>query len=122
MKKDNIIKIALLLFCAFAFLGFVFYSTLKVKNPTADICNINTEKIIAVNKHKTDGIILSDSHGDHYYIEHGLKQGLNLDSLSAKVLNKTVTLHLPKVLGGFATSEHIAQIAVGDTIIFSELK
>ncbi|WP_299890346.1 hypothetical protein [uncultured Lacinutrix sp.] len=40
----------------------------------------------------------------------------------AKVLNKTVTLHLPKVLGNYDTSEHIAQIAIGYDIIFSEFK
>jgi len=46
--------------------------------------------------------------------------GLNLDSLNAIVLNKTVTLHLPKLLGGLVTSEHIAQLKVGEEIIFTE--
>jgi len=45
-------------------------------------------------------------------------QDLNLDSLKTKVLNKTVTLHLPKLL--FGTAEHIAQMALGDEIIFTE--
>ena len=48
--------------------------------------------------------------------------GLNLDSLNAKVLNKTVTLHLPKMLGGLVTSEHIAQLKVGEEIIFTEFR
>ena len=40
-------------------------------------------------------------------INRRLECGLNLDSLNAKVLNKTVTLHMPKLWLG--TSEHIAQ-------------
>ena len=46
--------------------------------------------------------------------------GLNLDSLNAKVLNKSVTLHLPKLMGGLITSEHIAQLAVVNEVIFTE--
>ncbi len=67
-------------------------------------------------------LYLSDTHGDHYYINKGLEMGLNLDSLNAKVLNKTVTLHLPKLLGSLVTSEHIAQLKVGKEIIFTEFK
>lgn len=48
--------------------------------------------------------------------------GLNLDSLNVKVLNKTVTLRLPKLLGGLVTSEQIAQLKVGKEIIFTEFK
>jgi len=51
-------------------------------------------------------------------INRRLERGLNLDSLNAKVLNKTVTLHVPKLWLG--TSEHIAQLAVSDEIIFTE--
>lgn len=41
---------------------------------------------------------------------HSHEHGLNLDSLEVKVLNKTVTLHLPRILGSKITSEHITQI------------
>ena len=61
-----------------------------------------------------------DNGTDDYYINRGLEHGLNLDSLNAKVLNKTVTLHLPKLM--FGTSKHIAQLAIGDEIIFTEFK
>ena len=61
-----------------------------------------------------------DTNGKSYYINRGLEQGLNLEDLNTKVLNKTVTLHLAKVLGGFAVSEHIAQLSVEDNIIFTE--
>lgn len=54
-----------------------------------------------------------------YYINRGLEQGLLLEDLKTKVLNKTVTLHLAKVLGG-RTSNHIAQTALDDEIIYTE--
>ena len=58
------------------------------------------------------------TNADFYYINRGLEQGLNLDALNAKVLNKTVTLHLPKMIYG--TSNHIAQLVLGEDIIYSE--
>jgi len=56
-----------------------------------------------------------------YYINRGLEQGLILDSLKTKVLNKTVTLHIAKVMGG-KTTPHIAQLAMNDEIIYTEFK
>ncbi len=53
-----------------------------------------------------------------YYFKKGIKHGLNLESLNAKVLNKTVTLHLPKLI--FDRSKSIARLAVEDEIIFTE--
>ncbi len=78
------------------------------------------EEIIKIQEGTSNDIVFSDGDGDHYYINHGLELGLNLEDLNAKVLNKTVTLHLPKLIGGLVTSEHIAQLAVGDDIIYSE--
>ena len=63
-------------------------------------------------------IVFHDNSTNRYYIDCCLKNGLNLDSLNAKVLNKTVTLHLPNLFYG--TSEHIAQLALDDEIIFTE--
>ena len=68
----------------------------------------------------SNDIVFSDTHGDHYYINRGLERGLNLDSLRAKVLNKKVTLHLPKLM--LSTSEHIAQLAIEDAIIYTEFE
>jgi len=93
-----------------------------IYNPRPEDCQVQTENIIKIKEGSTFDIVLSDTHGDHYYINRGLEMGLNLDSLNAKVLNKTVTLHLPKLLGGLATSEHIAQLKVGEDIIFTEFK
>ena len=50
----------------------------------------------------------------------GLEQGLSLEDLESKILNKRVTLHLAKIIAG--TSRHIAQLSVGNEIIYSEFK
>lgn len=66
-------------------------------------------------------ILIQEKENKGYYINRGLKSGLSIDSLNAHVLNKKVTLHLPKLLFGAVTSSHIAQLKVGDKIIYSEL-
>ena len=96
-------------------------SSIIMNTITEDKCNIYTKTIINVAKRASNEIVFSDKQGDHYYINHGLDCGLNLDSIKTKVLNKTVTLHLPKLFGGVIMSEYIAQIAIGDDIIFTEL-
>jgi hypothetical protein len=116
MKKSVVIYIIIGL-CV-GFFGLYGIMSLTIKNPKPEKCVVQTETIIKVSEGYSYDIVLSDDGGDHYYINRGLKHGLNLDSLNAKVLNKTVTLHLPKLWLG--TSEHIAQLAVGDDIIFTE--
>ncbi len=91
-----------------------------IKDPKPEDCVIQTETIINIKEGTSFDIVFSDSHGDHYYINRGLERGLNLDSLNAKVLNKSVNLHLAKVLGGLVISEHITQLSVDDAIIFTE--
>ena len=65
----------------------------------------------------TKDIIFHDEK-NNYYINRGLDLGINLESLNAKVLNKTVSLYVPKML--FYTSKHISQITLGKEIIFTE--
>lgn len=91
-----------------------------IQNPQPEECDVEIETIIKIQEGPSYDIIFSDADGDHYYINRGLERGLNLDSLNAKVLNKTVTLHLPRLF--FGTSEHIAQLAIGDEVIFTEFK
>ena len=79
---------------------------------------LKLKKIVKITERSSYDIVFSDEWGDKYYINRGLEQGLNLDSLNAKVLNKTVTLHLPKLWLG--TSEHIAQLSIDDKIIYTE--
>lgn len=81
---------------------------------------VKTVQVSKITEGSSYDIVFHNTEGDFYYINRGIEQGLNLDSLNAKILNKTVTLHLAKVLGGSVTSEHIAQLAIGDEIIFTE--
>ena len=103
-------------------IAFVFLLTFMaciIQNTKPEDCNIETVKIVKIIEGSSYDIVFKDNGNDSYYINRGLERGLNLDSLNAKVLNKTVTLHLAKVLGGI-TSEHISQLAIGNDIIFTE--
>ena len=95
------------------------FTSCIIQNTKPEDCVIETAKIIKISEGSSYDIVFHDDGTDYYYINRGLERGLNLDSLNAKVLNKTVTLHLVKVLGGI-TSEHISQLAIGDEIIFTE--
>ena len=68
----------------------------------------------------SNDFVFYDDGTDCYYINRGLEEGLNLDSLNAKVLNKSVTLHLLKL--PYGTSEHIAQMRFKNDTIFTEFK
>lgn len=104
----------------FALILFLTVYSCIIQNPKPEECEVVNATITKIVEGSTFDIVFVDSGGDRYYINRGLEQGLNLQDLNASVLNKTVTLHLAKVLGGMATSEHIAQLAVGDNIIFTE--
>ncbi len=65
-------------------------------------------------------IVFKDAGTDFFYINRGMEQGLTIADLKSKVLNKKATLHLPKVMFGMVQSEHIAQLSVGDEVIYSE--
>nr|WP_321221782.1 hypothetical protein [uncultured Psychroserpens sp.] len=101
-----------------AFIISLSFHSCIINNPKPEDCEIITAKIIKITEGSSYDIVFHDAGTDFYYINRGLENGLNLDSLNAKVLNKTVTLHLPKLFYG--TSEHIAQLAIGDDIIFTE--
>jgi hypothetical protein len=112
--KRTISSIILILFL-FAFLVF---KSCVIVNPQPEDCEIVQITIKKITEGPSYDIVFHDNKTDYFYINRGLEQGLNLETLNAKVLNKTVTLHLPKML--FGTSEHIAQMAIGDEIIFTE--
>ena len=99
--------------------SFLVFKTLVIDNPKPENCVIVQTKITNIMIGSSFDIVFYDNGSDFYYINRGLERGLNLDSLNVKVLNKTVTLHLAKILGGI-TSEHISQLTVGDEIIFTE--
>ncbi len=90
-----------------------------IQNPKPEECAVIDVKITKITEGTSYDILFHDDGTDFYYINRGLEQGLNLDSLKTKVLNKTVTLHLAKIAGGI-TSEHISQLALGNDIIYTE--
>lgn len=92
-----------------------------IQNPKPEDCEIIDITVIKITEGGVKDIVFYSNDTDSYYINRGLEEGLNLDSLNAKVLNKTVTLHLAKILGG-VTSFHISQLALGDEIIYTEFK
>ncbi|WP_353779175.1 hypothetical protein [Winogradskyella sp. 3972H.M.0a.05] len=116
-------KRLVLLFCllAFAIVALFAFKSCIIQNPKPEECVVMTIKVTNITEGGVKDIVFHDAGSDFYYINRGLEQGLNLDSLKTKVLNKTVTLHLAKVLGGI-TSEHISQLALGDEIIYTEFR
>ena len=91
-----------------------------IGSPKPEECAIVETTIIKITEGSSNDIVFHNEYGDYFYINRGLKKGLNLEELNTSVLNKTVTLHLARLLAGTVTSEHIAQIAVGDHIIYTE--
>ncbi|TYA70062.1 hypothetical protein [Seonamhaeicola marinus] len=122
MKKTVYYLGGLCLLALLIFIGYQGLMAAVIQDTTAEKCNVETRKIVAISEGSSFDLIFKDAQGDRYYINRGLERGLNLDSLNAKVLNKTVTLHLAKIFGGRITSEHISQLEVDDTIIFTEFK
>lgn len=104
----------------FALLFFLVISSCIISNPKPENCEVVTASIAKIVEGSTYDIVFVTSNNDRYYINRGLEQGLNLDDLNTAVLNKSVTLHLAKIIGGSVTSAHIAQLAVGNNIIFTE--
>ena len=96
------------------------FKSCVICNPTLSECNIVTAKIIELRDGPTFDIQFKSDSGKTYYINRGIESGLILDSLKTKVLNKTVTLHLPIMIYG--PSKHIAQLAVEEQILYTEFK
>ena len=119
MKKSTITAVAVSLTLLLAL--FFLLKSCVIQNTKPEDCEIIEVKITRITGSTSYDIVFHDDGMDFYYINRGLEQGLNLDSLKRKVLNKTVTLHLAKIMGGI-TSEHISQMALGDDIIFTEFK
>lgn len=111
-----------LIFGAIGLLAILIFNSIIIYNPKSKDCVVLNKTITGIKEGSTFDILFKDLQGERYYINRGLEQGLNLDSLNAKVLNKSVTLHLAKILGGMVTTSHISQLAVGDDIIFTEFE
>ena len=118
MKKTTLfssIGISLIIGC------FLLLKSCIIQNPKPEDCEIIEVTITKITEVSSFDIVFHGESTDFYYINRGLERGLNLESLKTKVLNKTVTLHLAKIMGGI-TSEHISQITLDNDIIFSEFE
>lgn len=99
------------------FLFFMVNSCL-IQNPKPENCEIKEITVSRISEGGTLDIIFPESNGNFYYINRSLEQGLTLEGVGQKVLNKKVTLHLANTMMG--TSNHIAQLAVKDEVVFTE--
>ena len=103
------------IFLGIAFVVFLAYSFKPITAVKTGNSIKISGKVVSMKKDASNTIQIrleNDSH--YYYIPHDV----NLAELSSKVLNKTVTLHLPKLWVG--TSEHIAQLEVDHQVLFTE--
>lgn len=92
-----------------------------INNPKPEDCQVIEAKITKIKEGSSYDIVFYSTTKYFYYINRGLERGLNLDTLNKKLLNKTVTLHLAKVLGG-RTTNHISQLTLANDTIFTEFK
>ena len=106
----------------FVFVLLLSFTSCIIQNTKPEDCEVINTTISNITEGTSYDINFRDTSGKSYYINRGLEQGLNLEDLNTKVLNKTVTLHLAKVLGGTSTSNHISQLAIGEEIIFTEFE
>ncbi len=91
-----------------------------VQNPKRENCEVVTIFVDSIYEGGVKDVVFAEPNGDFYYINRGLEQGLILEELRSRLLNKKVTLHLAKVLGGI-TSEHISELALNNEVIYTEL-
>tara|TARA_R110002049_G_scaffold68130_8_gene176760 strand:- start:6379 stop:6750 length:372 start_codon:yes stop_codon:yes gene_type:complete len=102
------------LLCLFAFL----LNGCMIVDPRPEDCDIKEITVSKISEGGVKDIVLTEENGDFYYINRGLEQGLTLEQMEENVLNKTVTLHLPRIITG--TSNHIAQLEISGDIVFTE--
>jgi hypothetical protein len=101
------------------FISLLLFSCI-IENPKPEGCIVQEIIITEIIEGSSNDIVFKHSDTDSYYINRGLEKGLNIEELKTKLLNKKVTLHLPKFPIG--TSEHIAQLSINNNVIYSEFK
>ncbi len=89
-----------------------------IQNPKPDECELKEIVVSGVYEGGDYDIVFAEANGDFYYINRGLEQGYTINGMEQKVLNKKVTLHLANTAMG--TSNHIAQLALEDEVVFTE--
>jgi len=90
-----------------------------IQNSKQENCEQIEIIIREINEGGIKDIVFSNADGGVFYINRGLERGLTLQGMKNKVLNKKVTLHLAKIITG-TSSNHIAQISLGEEVIYTE--
>lgn len=119
MKKGVLIAVGISVLVLGMFLGL---RGLSIQNPEPEECDIKDFTVTDITGTAGYDIVFHNAEGDFYYINRGLEQDYTVEGLKKKVLNKKVTLHLPRIMYGKFESNHIAQLKLGDEIIFTEFK
>jgi len=114
MKK---LRYSLLFILPLLVISFLLKSCI-IQNPQPEECEVKEIVVAKIYEGGVKDIVFALENGDFYYINRGLEQGLTLEDMRAEVLNKKVTLHLAKTWTG--TTNHIAQLALGEQVIFTE--
>ena len=96
------------------------FSSCIIQDPKPEDCDVKEIVVTKIYEGGTLDIVFAEENGDFYYINRGLEQGFTLSEMEETVLNKKVTLHLAKVITG--TSNHIAQLALEEDVIYTEFK
>lgn len=119
------LKFEMLIFAAIIIAGLVIlFRPITINRDNSIVFNTTVYK---VSEGSEGNIILKLEQGNGtFYINHGLKKGLSLDSLQNELINQKVTvLYLkPSFAGGFspvASTKHITELKVGNKLIYSEL-
>ncbi|MEL6809929.1 MAG: hypothetical protein AAFP76_01190 [Bacteroidota bacterium] len=114
-------KKALRILYVLPFLALIFlFQSCLIQNLKPKNCEVKEIEVVKIYEGGVKDIVFAESNGDFYYINRGLEQGLTLEEMEFKVLNKKVTLHLANTLMG--SSNHIAQLAIKDEVVYTEFE
>ncbi|NQX76810.1 hypothetical protein [Gilvibacter sp.] len=116
MRKTLLILLGF--FALLILLGYLALKLFVIEDTQPEDCVVKEIKITAIDEGSSYDIFFTADNGERYYINRGLEQGLTLNSLKKMALNRTASVHLAKFAVG--VSNHIAQLQVGDSIIFTE--
>lgn len=108
----------------FIALLFLVFRPIRVSRDNSIVINTTVDK---VNKGSEDNIILKlNSASGIFYINHGLRKGLNLDTLQKELQNREVSILYLKsnFFSDFSPvkgTKYITELKLGDRVIYSEL-
>lgn len=118
--KPGIVIFSVLIIALF----FLVFRPIPVSRDNSIVINTTIDK---VSQGSEDNIILKlNNTSGIFYINHGLKKGLNLDTLQKELQNREVSVLYLKsnFFSGFSPvkgTKYITELKLGDRVIYSEL-